>query len=715
MVLLTSRSPRDVVAVFARTTTGPRVGPDRYDCRRWGDGEVACAGGALGKDLRPPMTEWSSKAKNPGPGTYNVAQQDVCEPGSMAQPFKRNLAGVSTSAFRSQTIRISADNLREPLLVPGSSEFTVSTAADNPGPGEYEPPRGVGEARRRPATSQGMEDRAKRTASSAILRQTTPSFPPTRDLQRQRYSGRRGDSVAPGDYAQTDHSAMRSSIAHQGGASDFHSSGTDRLLVKDSNQPGPGAYNTLGRLRRGTSMPFLSGTPQLHTAQPVVTSSCSPALTPGPGEYPLDASGAMEGVPSPDDRPAPFPGLRSKTERQGWWRSLEHPFTEADTFAGRVPGPAHYAEKKPNLKELTRHRRVRSTSHGLERRKYHGVHAPQQLTALKECDGSELAGFGCSATRPCLDEDKEKQAAGPATYDPSLSIGQSVSAKLREAIKIGKGGAFGGSRGGDRFAHGMLSDRNAHWPAPHDYGLAMRRYDSLAAGGDSSGGAFRSKVKQLSVVGIDRTPRPGPGAYQLPAMCSEPSPRPSPRPAAVADWPKAEVSNSVSRSVSDPALPRARSETPTRGKLKFKQRKTDHLSFGAGSSRATYFAKAGTSNPAPGCYDPRLAQSRVGAIMTTADRGLEPTPPELLVRDPTARHGPGTYEVQGSLLNRTFNTSGERAANILLQHGSVIIAAAAKRTPHRALPGGAGGGAAARDAVLARVGASPHASDDDEY
>ena len=54
-----------------------------------------------------------------------------------------------------------------------------------------------------------------------------------------------------------------------------------------------------------------------------------------------------------------------------------------------------------------------------------------------------------------LKEDKPT-GAGPGTYDPNASMGQSIAAGMKEKTRIGAGGAFGSTKTGNRFAHGML-------------------------------------------------------------------------------------------------------------------------------------------------------------------------------------------------------------------------------------------------------------------
>eukprot|EP00405_Crypthecodinium_cohnii_P009025 CAMPEP_0206430868 /NCGR_PEP_ID=MMETSP0324_2-20121206/7053_1 /ASSEMBLY_ACC=CAM_ASM_000836 /TAXON_ID=2866 /ORGANISM="Crypthecodinium cohnii, Strain Seligo" /LENGTH=506 /DNA_ID=CAMNT_0053896743 /DNA_START=81 /DNA_END=1601 /DNA_ORIENTATION=- len=308
---------------------------------------------------------------------------------------------------------------------------------------------------------------------------------------------------------------------------DFHSSRSQRNWLGNPTdepvqQPGPGAYNLRTTLNRGSRQPFRSGEPRLSTAQPLVTASCSTSLEPGPADYVV---GSALG-PRPAESTLPTGAFRStSTGRSTWVRSPQSPFLDGDSlqepaqyFAPEADHSWHASALKlsSSLPELGKHRRGRSTHHAFLRT-WHGVHAPHQVASLKERDGSEIAAFSSTSTRPCLAPTFSESNAGPATYDRSYSSGQSLSADLRYSMKIGKGGAFAAPKVSDRFARGAFALPPGAAPGPSDYGRAMRQYDIVGGGRhDTSGGAFRSGVPQVGPdLSVDQEPRPGPGSYEL--------------------------------------------------------------------------------------------------------------------------------------------------------------------------------------------------------
>lgn len=387
---------------------------------------------------------------------------------------------------------------------------------------------------------------------------------------------------------------------------------------------------------------------------------------------------------------------------------MEQPFTDADTIAGRVPGPGHYPERTSSLKGYSKAQRARSSNLGMLQR-FHGVHTPQHITSLRDTSGAPTTAFSSTLSRDCLVPQKTKEEADPCTYDRHLSVGQSVEAKLREQARIGKHGAFGSTKKGSRFAGFALVGRK-EGPAPHDYGHATTG-DMQVSGlnADNGGVAFRSKSARISSVGLGGNDEesPGPGEYEMPSMgssCMEFSP-PRKKSVTAKPWQTPEQKqastgaiffydgfSSDSGSASSPV-----SAAVKKTMADFRKPRTEHLSFGSGASRSIQVTR-NSITPGPGNYEPAAAmaatRSSGGAIKSTESRKLEPPSKASLRREHHRMNpGPGAYNLARNLGERTFNISGERAASVLLQHAAKISEAAVQPSSTLALQssGGAGG------------------------
>jgi len=522
------------------------------------------------------------------------------------------------------------------------------------------------------------------------------------------------------------HSACHSVIRKEGASTDFHASAAERKLyppecsresvATPAANPAPGTYNVRMRLAKGAVQPFASSTPQLCTAQPFESSSQSRGLEPGPGEY--SPTPEMSRLAEDAFAHLAFSGLRSTGRREGWFRpALEQPFTNPDFYDGNIPGPGHYAAQPSTIKGYNRARRARSSHRGYQGspHDYHGIHQPQQLMKLRGSDAGMCSGFSSTESRPCMQPKiKTEQEAGPATYDRHLAAGQSVEANLRHAAKVGKGGAFCSSKAGDRFAKfgsckfaldgKTIDGRPRSWsPAPHDYKEALPKEMQMSVSGvDASGGGFRSGVPQLPPdYRVDNLPKPGPGEYEargmagpsledplqgLPALPpSSPghSQQGSPIKSRSVESPTAGPSF---MSTAEPSYASTKSSGSTRS---FRKPKTEHLSFGSSQSRPTLGGvrsavtpgwKA-SKTPGPGNYEPSAARARGfgGGVKATEDRYLEP-PAErnlriatTILREPFVDPGPGAYDLDRELhRKKDFNTSGDRAARILMQNATKI-------------------------------------------
>jgi len=652
-----TRSPRDVHEHYPRGACGDSVGPgDYYDAAgRWGAEESKTA--FQTSSSRPNICRWfNTNLVTPGPGAYNVRRANS------SPAVDRPATEPPSSAFRSGGPRITPQ-----VHCPGASEYLPSSIAENPGPGAYTLNRSI---TTRPDSSLCVEG-FSRGPPVVGLSQSMPSFPPLRDPQLVRFSGRgcvvdprqrirpeHKDQLGPGDY---EHHSQDSKVVNKAGrTADFHASDSNRQLFEptvaientmtDPVNPGPGTYSNISRqLTKSTTQPFLSKTPQL----------CGNAVTnkiPGPGTYPDEegASPAAEPAEQPlafsgaragsSGRCASWPsqlGVRSDTHRTGWYRpALTQPYSDPDFIF--FPGPGYYPKQQSFSGEKmkrARHSRVQAN----QLRKFHAVHTPHQQIALRDTDGAMLAGFDATEQRGCLVPLREV-GVGPGQYSSDESMGQSMQSVLKKRGAVGRRGVFGTCQ--DRF-HGFAAGALDFTGEP---GTAPSGPTLLA----SPGAGAPSKMSFKS--GVPKNPRD--------LAVEDPSLKPAPG--------NYEAFDGVNY------------------KSKFRRPKTEHLSFGSSSSRwrsKETFAEP----PGPGEYEPKSLQSNVGgAAKITTDRKLDQPPPghpDGLGGDSL---GPGKYNVDTStLLRKTFNASGEDAAR-KAQGRPPAGAKAATILPG----GGAGGGAA---------------------
>lgn len=541
----------------------------------------------------------------PGPGQYAVQR--------MASDSKPN---VTRSAFRSTTSRCDPDNFREPTFVPGSGWYMPSTILDNPGPGpditkpiEIRPFTGGIYERSRPGKLEWKAERAVQAVKDGVRLPTTtaPAIKPVRARGEWNFTGESGDTPDPGEYCPDYFTIGKNKPVTNFDAACERQSPGHKGMAKN---PGPGAYDheppelpICQRLPGGTGggpavavrPAFGSDVPQSSTTfsssrLPLAffSSSWSPALLPGPGTY----------DPSTSDSKQPLSGFKSATDR----------FADLDNLHG--PGPGSYGSGASSFLGEKR-RRARSVPDFMSR-KYFGVH-PQQLRSLRETDGVRLAGFDCSGPqRPSV---PSNSGAAPGSYNPEECMCQSISAKVRQCAKIAQGGAFGGSKTGERFAEVQAGDRRA----ASSPGPALAHQEAKASG-DATGGAFRSQAPQRpaagEAAGSAGEARPGPGTYDV---LSQP------------DYRKG-----------------------------WRIAKTDHVSFGSSAQR---FGDDSSEVPPPGAYDVE-AEVYQGcySFKATAQRGL-PMP-----KVTSQGLDPGMYNTAGSLLRKSFNTKVEETAFLLQIH-----------------------------------------------
>lgn len=580
----------------------PNVGPGTYDPRL-----PAAKTCTLGIGDRPNPSRDASDL--PGPGQYAVRR--LATDPVPDRPSQSLTA--SCSSFNSTTSRCDPENVREPTFVPGSNWFVASSILDNPGPGQSNPRDAVDRRsktggvyeRSRPGKADWGAERAVQAMKEGtrLHTQTEPAIKPLRDRSDWNFTGEPGDTPDPYSMQSLEIGRGKRKV-HFAAPSERKATWGNPHLKRN---PGPGTYEHEPvkvdlplRLPGGTGgggppmepPGFGSDVPHCSTtfaSSKVPTAffpkSFSPAMLPGPATYFAE--------PAPKSSPdRPLPAFRSVSAR----------FAERDS--GASPGPGHY----PSLSDFPddRIRRARSVPDFMNR-KFFGVQNPYQLKSLRETDGASLAGFGSrSPQRPVT---VSKSAAAPGSYDPESSIGQSISAKLRQLAKIAQGGAFGGSRTGERFLQGpgTSGDNAMSMSAP-----SLPQADPVKDAGDAARGSFKSEAPRLPAPANEELP--GPGAYD-----------PITNPDFRAGWRIA---------------------------------KTDHVGFGGSGAR---FASGETDVPPPGSYEMAHESIRGGyhPFRSTEARGL-PMPK-------VAPKGldPGCYDVARSLIRKTFNTKVEEHALLL--------------------------------------------------
>lgn len=596
-----SRSARIIEDHYAPSASdGNAVGPGSYvEHKSWAtalaDEPVTAFHTRIKtKEIRPHVGKLSDAWANPGPGAYAPARSSPARGGH--------------SALRSGAPQIS------PIIENvGASEFLPSTNRDNPGPADYAVPHCGSPHPIHAAADRSWKEGAPQGEKVKLAAaKSHPSIPAeVRETKLMRYTGREDhqDAIGPADYP-VHNVSVESVTRREPRDANFHSSDSVRKLwepscsienvLPDRINPAPGTYKVTKQLTKGTSCTFTSGAerPCLDKDPP------SKLQVPGPGSYTADTLAVRE-------EPLPDPSLRSSSERRGCFRpALDMPYTDPDNVH-HVPGPGAYNQLSP---AFATGRRARSTSEP-SRRRFHGVHQPAQLTALRGTDGKQLCGFASSDDRPVLKEDVQTTPS-PGAYGTGRTLASDVTG--RETI--GRKGVFGST-----------ADRASGW--------------ALAAhseGGEPAGYKPRRKTQ------VSQAKTYSPFVSEAPRFADE---KPVGNP--IVDWhgtpsPGQYESNKI---------PDYRSP--------FRQGKTHHLSFGASGSRPD--ATSSTSmTPCPGEYNPVKKAARAkGAAKCTSDRRLAPALSMETLKRPDRNAGvtgPGSYNIVGTMLPITFNVSAARHA-----------------------------------------------------
>eukprot|EP00933_Yihiella_yeosuensis_P036686 TRINITY_DN30452_c0_g1_i1.p1 TRINITY_DN30452_c0_g1~~TRINITY_DN30452_c0_g1_i1.p1 ORF type:complete len:798 (+),score=153.45 TRINITY_DN30452_c0_g1_i1:79-2472(+) len=642
MVLITSRNNRDVVGQCFVFGTGA-VAPGTYDIPR----ELGEISPTFGVGKRPEAGQTGSHTKTPGPGTYAIRRAAS----ESAITVTKVTGGVDLggSGFRFTKGRCTRHNWKEPLVVPNSSVWTPSDAAFNPGPGTYNPAAGCGAVRvKRPDTGSVWDERPLgkgEVRGTRLHTQSQPSIPllPAKLPVNQLHTGKDADTPDPGDY-----SMEAISIGRQATSVDFGVLSGSRAFppkyIARLATPGPGTYDHIVTPQPTDSVPreklpagsggggpavphpgFNVGGEMRSTAQPFVSSSCSPQFSPGPGSYNfpslLESGKEVEaavqakrdaGEEHPELLTSPVPGMkplanmRSTQAREGWWRPAKTPYTDPDSM--RNPGPGNY-QCDYSIFPTGKAQRARSTIEG-DRKRYHGVINPTQYAYVKHTDAVPLVGFSCSEERMAMP--RQRPHPDPTTYDRDGALGQSISANLREQEKVGRGGAFGSTKDGERFPR----DRSIG-PDPGDY---QSKIADPPVEKSEAGGSFRSREMRIPRDHtVDHGPKPDPTAYDLPSAFNPADTRTS----------------------------------------YFRKPNKDNVCFNTSSDR--FYVREAVGPPL-GAYDAERPTTHMANFWgRSTEERWKPAQ-----KDSTAGQDPGTYNIAKSLLRKTFNTSQNAA--IVFQH-----------------------------------------------
>lgn len=597
------------------TSTSDIVAPGSYEPKLGKEvGEAVAPFMSLqDKELNP----LSLMAKmTPGPGSY--AGQEPPDGGALPG------AGLLQMSFKSKLKRLAAST-------PGSTVYTESTIAKNPGPGTYgrkgsmTPPPMLDLM---PAVKPVLKDRDK----------TAPSVPPMRYLPGQvpqteaasadvakltsRHTGEPRDMAGPGEYDIVGERKLakndRITVFHDPGKRKFRQLWEPTVAIDcaaaPTDLPGPGAYDGTTTAKPGNHAgavtQFVSKSPM---AQDVEVKDKQ--RTPGPGAYTIVAK-IDKSLSEQQERMEAVgnsAGFGSMTERVGWSRDLNQPFKDPYHLK-HVPGPGHYTMspgdwKDPN--EIDPNKVLQRP-----RRSLHGVHHPTLILALQETEGP-LQAFNTSDDRPCNKEFGQLTPA-PWQYLPETARGTSMVADLKEKAKIGRKGVFGSCA--DRFFRSPLNAREGLPDPSYDGGKINMGKDpsSPEARSPFQSGSPRMQAagdaKEVGVIRLGELQTPAPGEYEI----KEPNYR-SP----------------------------------------YRMPRSEHLSFGSGTARfhekQEVFAKFKLpEGPSPGDYNTLPSKRHVVGGARLKDKRKPAT-----VGCTTTTVGPGSYgdQIDTALLKKTYNVT----------------------------------------------------------
>lgn len=282
-------------------------------------------------------------------------------------------------------------------------------------------------------------------------------------------------------------------------------------------------------------------------------------------------------------------------------RDLNQPFK--DPYCVRaVPGPGFYHKEEEE---------------GLEpaKKKFHGVHHPNIRSALNEATGPFHA-FNTTDIRPCNKKPSGQGNPSPGEYSIDQVLGASMIADIQEKALVGKKGVFGTTS--DRFYRCHFDDWKQKFADTNC--VDVRNYNPIITERDDkakTSNMFRSGTQRFT----DDDPDPKNGR---PSKHQDPGP--------LHYYPEKDINY----------------------RSPFRHAHVGHLSFGSGRNR---FSKSGVFNgkeqkPGPGEYNACKRTKPKGAAKCKARRLGKAT-----LGSTTDSVGPGTYELERSMLKKSFNVT----------------------------------------------------------
>lgn len=595
------RATKNCTEFFPKGTTKVQVGPGTYS-------------NTHNEPTRPveesgvPFQSLGEKVLNVNKSTSAVTPG----PGTYLNHGEIAKAGDGTNDFKTKVKRLGP-------MTPGSSVFCESTVILNPGPGAYN----INATWITP--SKELPDKSPPVLE---MTKTVPSIPPTKvqpghgdsrqadpDMSaiKVKFTGKGDDKAGPGEYtpagAHVTHPVAPSAAMWTASASQrnlWEPSCAIQNELPSRMNPAPCAYNPRRppdpQSSKDATFQFASQTPMSHQK-----TNKKEAAEPGPGAY-MSLMDQSKDVAAKENNQ-----FGSTADRCGWARpSFQQPFT--DPYNWGVVGPGHYPEPKGCFLSPTKEN---STTDGVvNKTKFRGVHHPSQIMALQEVAGP-LHAFSSTDIRPC-NKRVHQTTPAPGHANNEESLGFSTTAFLKERAKVGKKGVFGTTA--DRFHGNAFTPKDGVDPCKYDHQEYGKQEEAPKSMFQSSMPRLRktSGSREVYVTTLGQTKTPGPADYV----------------------------NNKSANYRSP----------------FRHARTDHLSFTSGRSRfdakELFPGQPYNLNPAPGDYEILKRSKSLPGAATTKSRRLHEH------SGATKDVGPGSYNIEGTMLKKTFNVSTEARSNV---------------------------------------------------
>lgn len=590
------RSARNCTECFPKVGTTEKVGPGTYENKPT---LASCA-----EDNGVPFQSLSEKDLN----TNKATSRFTPGPGAYIDQGEFTKGGNGSSSFKSRAKRMAP-------MTPGSSAFLDSTILLNPGPGTHKVGHSswMKQSKELPSKASPVLEMTK-TAPSIPLQRVRPGQTDERQADpdmsaiKMNFTGQGEDIAGPGEYTLKGEHVLHPEAPSAAG---WAASVSQRKLFEPScaieckmpsrMNPGPGTYDSRQpsdpESSKEATFQFASKTPMGH--QKTLKKD---ATGPGPGAYRVDQS---KGATAKENKQ-----FGSSVERLGWARhSLNQPFT--DPYNWGVMGPGHYPEPKSCFATASKENPVVDA---VSKTKFRGVHHPSQIMALQEATGP-LHAFCSTDIRPC-NKKVQQTTPAPGQHNNEESLGFSMKAALKGRAAVGKKGVFGTTA--DRFHGSFLMTSKDEKPDPtrYDHQECGKQEEAPKSMFQSSIARFKptQESKEVYATMLGKKETPGPTDYVANMTVNYRSP--------------------------------------------FRNPRTQHLSFTSGRDRfdakEIFAGQQYNRNPGPGDYDTlKRSKSLPGAASTRSRRLHEHGSGTM------KEVGPGSYNIEGSMLKKTFNVSTE--------------------------------------------------------